>query len=417
MPLSEREANVCRLIEQRRAALLEDLRLHVGLPTGPGGRAGLDESRERFTARCRALGAEVEVVPGEPRPAWVGGPEALAAGSEAPPPTIVCRRLRDHAQPHAQSPAQPCAVLIAGHLDTVHDAAGAFRALSVEPGGARATGPGCVDMKGGLVIAMAALEALDEAGERCDWSFLLNSDEETGSFHSARAIHREGASGRYACGLALEPAMSNGGLVVSRGGSGQFMIEAHGRAAHVGRDFASGVSAVDTLARAVVSAHTLSRASEGVCVNVGPLWCPTPTNVVPALARGWGNVRFPSPEAGEALAAALGDLERGAPGDLPRVSVLRTLNRPAKPLTDATRALAERARRACEDLGQALPLGSTAGVCDGNSLQAAGLPTIDTLGVRGGGLHTPQEWIDLASLVERCQVLALMVMRCAADAQ
>jgi glutamate carboxypeptidase len=63
----------------------------------------------------------------------------------------------------------------------------------------------------------------------------------------------------------------------------------------------------------------------------------------------------------------------------------------------------------CESLGQSLPFASTAGVCDGNNLQAAGLATIDTLGVRGGGLHTPTEWIEIASLVERAQVLAMVM--------
>jgi glutamate carboxypeptidase len=58
-----------------------------------------------------------------------------------------------------------------------------------------------------------------------------------------------------------------------------------------------------------------------------------------------------------------------------------------------------------------MPLGKTGGVCDGNNFQAEGLPTIDTLGVRGGGLHTPQEWIDLPSLVERCQLLTLLISR------
>ena len=93
----------------------------------------------------------------------------------------------------------------------------------------------------------------------------------------------------------------------------------------------------------------------------------------------------------------------------------QSFNRPAKPLIPATQRLADLARAAAEDLGQKLPFGSPGGVCDGNNLQAAGLPTIDTLGVRGGALHTLQEWIDLSSLVERCQMLAVVVMRVCAS--
>jgi len=99
------------------------------------------------------------------------------------------------------------------------------------------------------------------------------------------------------------------------------------------------------------------------------------------------------------------------PDAMPSIRVDRTFNRPAKPLIPATQELAHSARTAAESLGQQLPFASTGGVCDGNILQAAGLPTIDTLGVRGGGLHTTDEWIDLSSLVERCQLLAVLIAR------
>src|SRR5262249_31187264 len=101
------------------------------------------------------------------------------------------------------------------------------------------------------------------------------------------------------------------------------------------------------------------------------------------------------------------------PDVMPGVRVATSFNRPAKPLTPATRSLAEFAQAVAADLGQPLPFGTTGGVCDGNNLQSAGLPTIDTLGVRGGGLHTVQEWIDLPSLVDRCQLLAVLMRRLA----
>ncbi|MAY74953.1 MAG: hypothetical protein CMJ31_09625 [Phycisphaerae bacterium] len=96
---------------------------------------------------------------------------------------------------------------------------------------------------------------------------------------------------------------------------------------------------------------------------------------------------------------------------MPAVSVFRSFNRPAKPETPEVRSLAMAARGVAEALGQELPFAKTGGVCDGNILQDAGLPTIDTLGVRGGGLHTPDEWIDLSSLVERSQLLAVLIYR------
>ena len=413
MGLSQREQAVCNDIAKRREALLADLRLHVETPTGGGGggveSAALRETRERFRTRLEALGARSSLVPGEARPDWLwsgGAGTGEAHDAPAPPPTLVCDRL---ASGGGHAGAAGSRLLIAGHLDTVHDPASPFRTLTIAPDGKTATGPGCVDMKGGLVIAMAALEALDAGGVRLAWTFLFNSDEETGSYHSERVLREQAR--RHDFALALEPAMAKGELAVSRGGSGQFMLEAFGKAAHVGRDFASGRSAVVALARAIDRAAALSDAATGTCVNIGPLQGGSATNVVPDHARGWGNVRFAGRAQAEALAKRIDALATDEADGLPRVVVHRSFNRPAKPLTEGTRTLAERARGAAEDLGQSLPFGTTAGVCDGNILQDEGLPTIDTLGVRGGGLHTPEEWIDLSSLVERAQLLAVLMMR------
>ncbi|MGH7133132.1 MAG: M20/M25/M40 family metallo-hydrolase [Phycisphaerales bacterium] len=409
--LSASEQHLARLIESRRQFLLDDLRLHVALPTGHNNTPALDESRERLTARCRALGATVELIPGDPRPEWL---QSADSGPTTIPPFAICRRLNSSSSPDS-------AILIAGHLDTVHDPRGPFRELTTAPDHKTALGPGCVDMKGGLVVAIAALEALAEAGIDVSWSFLLNSDEETGSFHSDRALRAEAARPDYLAAIALEPAMADGGLAIQRGGSGQFILEATGKAAHVGRDFASGRSAVDALAQGILHAHALSDVSRGVCVNISPLWCPNPANMVADRARAWGNARFPSAEAGSLLERALralptsvrppADAARAggwAPGEL---RVQTAFTRPAKPLTSQVQLLADAARAAAADLAQPLPFGKTAGVCDGNNLQDAGLPTLDTLGVRGGGLHTPQEWIELSSLVERCQLLAVFLSR------
>ncbi len=397
--LSAAEQRVCALVAARAGGLLADLRLHVGLPTGGRNAAALDETRERLTARLEALGAATELVPGERAPDWLYGRDLTAPM----PPTAVCGRLR------AGMPR----VLLAGHLDTVHDPGGDFRELLVSPGGKTATGPGCVDMKGGLVIAVAALECLEEAGIDCGWSFLLNSDEETGSYHSDGAL--AAAARGHDVGLAVEPALPGGKLAVERMGSGQFCVRAHGRSAHVGRDFGSGVSAVTALAERLVALAEVPDASRGLILSVGPLRGGNATNAVPDLAVAWGNVRYADQAGAEELSGRLEALATAGDG-LPRVEVLWDFNRPAKPMLPGTEKLALLARSAAESLGQSLPFARTGGVCDGNQLQAAGLPTIDTLGVRGGGLHTPAEWIDVSSLVERCQLLAVLLARIAGGA-
>jgi len=145
-------------------------------------------------------------------------------------------------------------------------------------------------------------------------------------------------------------------------------------------------------------------------VNIGSLQGGAATNAVPDLARAWGNVRYPSPEEGEALRRRL-ESRQTAENALPQLIVRCTFNRPAKPITPKVQRLAERACVAAEALGQRLPFAKTGGVCDGNILQDAGLPTIDTMGVRGGGLHTTGEWIEIPSLVERRQLLAVLLAR------
>jgi len=389
--LNANERRVCDLIASRHDALLEDLRLHVGTPTGGGNLKAIERSRELLTKRLEAIGATTTITPGDPKPAWLGPQIQIPSSS-------LSSRLK------AGMPS----VLIAGHLDTVHDPEGPFRELTIAPDGKTAKGPGCVDMKGGLVIAVAALEALAEAGVECSWSFFLNADEETGTYHSQRALRE--ASKKHDFGLAIEPALAGGELAIERVGSGQFLVEVHGKAAHVGRAFTEGISAVTKLGEILVKIGQMPEPERGMIANVGPISGGKAANAVPDNATAFGNVRFPDQAIADELGARLDALVTTGEA-LPKVSVYRSFNRPAKPEIPPTRALAERARGVAEDLGQTLPFAKTGGVCDGNIMQDEGLPTIDTLGVRGGGLHTPDEWIDLTSLVERSQLFAVLAMR------
>lgn len=401
MSLSLVETMVAEALAARRDAMLRDLRELVEIPTGPGGSAGLDATRRWFARRLAGLGATLDTTPGDARPAWLG-----ADAADPPPATLVAR---------SPGAAPGKRVLLAGHLDTVHPVSGEFRGLLVNGDAAR--GPGVVDMKGGLVLGLHVLEALVQLKAAPPWGFILNSDEETGSFASDATLRRVAQD--FDFGIALEPAMANGGLVTHRPGSGQFMIEVRGRAAHVGRDFASGISAVNALAASITQVAALADAHRGIIASIGPISGGHATNVVPDVARAWGNIRFPTPEIGAEVAAALSALaSRESPEHVlaqnrAHMTVHVVLNRPAKPLTQGTRALALIAQAAAADAGLQLPLGTTGGVCDGNNLQAAGLACIDTLGVMGGGLHTTDEWADLATMTKRATLLALTILRAA----
>ncbi|MCH6550436.1 MAG: M20/M25/M40 family metallo-hydrolase [Planctomycetes bacterium] len=400
MALTDTERRLCDLVKARSDLLLKQLAEHVAIPTGRNYTPGLDRYRDLLAERLSALGAVIKHMPGEPRPKWLETPGESSAGPSIPP-TLVAKHRVDSATPR---------ILIVGHLDTVHDPEDSFCELTVSSDGKIATGPGAVDMKGGVLIAVTALEMLAEAGVELNWTMLLNSDEETGSFHSEAAL-REAAS-EHDLGIVLEPALADGALVIERVGSGQFMVEVFGRAAHVGRNFAEGRSAVNELAAIVGRLAGASAPHRGEIVNVGPLRGGSVTNTVPDRAAGWGNVRYVDPAAGDRLAALIDGL--ATPDDaMPRVVVRRSWNRPVKPLTAAVRGLAESVRAAASDLGQPLSFASTGGVCDGNILQDAGLPTLDTLGVRGGNLHRDDEFIEIASLVDRCQLLAVLLARLA----
>lgn len=404
MPLTTDETRLCEWIAARQQAMVDELAAWVAIPTGRGFRPGLHRQRAKLAARLRALGATTSDAPCEPRPAWMLQDEEdqeashAEVGAEHP---AVDSLVATH-------PGEGPRILLCGHFDTVHDPHGPFRELR-DIGGGRASGPGAADMKGGLVAACTALEALKAAGVAPRWSFVLVPDEETGSFGSAATLRRLAAA--HDVGFVFEPAGGGDALITERMGAGQFRIDAFGRAAHVGRDYERGASAVRALCEKVLAAEALGAPGAGRIVNVGPLQGGAVTNAVPDHAAAWGNVRFASTQAEEALARGLDALACGGDAEIPRVRVQRVFNRPAKPCTPAVQRLAELARAASEDLGRPLPFGSTGGVCDGNTLQGAGLPVIDTLGVRGGNLHRDDEFIELASLAERAQLIALVLLR------
>lgn len=408
MPLTERESKLCELVALKRESLIEQLARHVAIPTGMNYAPGLEAYQELLLDRLAALGAEIELVQGDPRPEWLaypargtGGAGDDGAGGETIPAIVIARHNTGSDSPR---------VLLCGHLDTVHDPFGDFRELSIAEDGKTATGPGVVDMKGGLLVMITALEALHEAEVKLNWTVLLNSDEERGSFQSMATL-REVAT-TCDVGIVVEPALADGSLAIERMGSGQFRIEVTGQTAHVGREFERGVSAVTKLGELLVEIGKMADPEAGMLINVGPIAGGSVTNAVPDYAACWGNMRARDENAVTKLDAMLEALVT-ANDALPSVSILKQWNRPVKPLTDAVQKLADAARQAAQDLGRQLPFASTGGVCDGNVLQAAGLPTIDTLGVRGGNLHRTDEFVEIGSLVERSQLLAILLSRTA----
>jgi glutamate carboxypeptidase len=262
------------------------------------------------------------------------------------------------------------------------------------------------DAKGGVVVARAALEALEQfalAGD-CGWTLLLTPDEEIGSPASGDVWTTLAASHDF--GLLFEPALPSGALVGERKGSGSFTLVVRGRAAHAGRDFASGRNAVALASHLATLFDRLNGQHSGMTVNIGQLVGGTAVNVVPDRALVRLNVRVPDAASQHLFEAALSDaLAEADQQEGFSVTVFGGFHAPPKLLNHPQRELMNAIEHASGLLGHRVHWQASGGVCDGNRLAAAGLPNIDTLGPVGDGLHSPEEWVDVTSIPAKAQLV------------
>lgn len=309
-------------------------------------------------------------------------------------------------------PQAPLQVLLNGHYDTVFGPESPFQTCDQpKPGILR--GPGVADMKGGLVVMLTALAAFEQSPwrDRIGWELLLVPDEEIGSPGSNPHIRE--AAARNHLGLISEPSPVTGEFVRSRMGVGVFTAHVKGRAAHAGRDFAAGRNAIVGLASFLVPFAERANQIPGVVANVGRISGGGAINIVPDSARAIVNVRATTPEtaaAVDSLAAELLSLPRP---DGIEISWKGDFNRPPKPVTPASRVLLDFIQQSAASLDLTTSEKDTGGGSDGNIMQDVGLPVIDSLGVRGDGLHSHSEHLVEASLPERARLFYLVLARIA----
>lgn len=295
-------------------------------------------------------------------------------------------------------------ILVLGHMDTVYPL-GTIASMPFRVSGGRAHGPGTFDMKGGLVMALFAVDALrnSAAQMRKRIVFLWTSDEEIGSESSRQAIEREAR--RSDAVLVLEPSFGpEGKLKTARKGVGSAGIIVTGRSAHAGIDPEKGVNAVHELALQIVRLMKLEDPSRGISVQSTVVAGGTVSNVVPAEAR--AEVDFRSVRAADARRIertlhALRPVLRGA-----RLEVHGGFNRPPLERTPAVQKLFRHAQNIMCEAGLTLGEASTGGGSDGNLTAALGIPTLDGLGAVGDGAHSPREHIVIRKLPERAALLA-----------
>jgi glutamate carboxypeptidase len=292
-------------------------------------------------------------------------------------------------------------VLVVGHLDTVHPL-GALRELPWRRVDGLCYGPGILDMKGGIVIALAAITALGKAGVATPLpvTMLFNSDEEVGSPSTRSLIEEEARHHRYV--LIPEPARRSGAVVVGRHAVARYRLVTRGKPSHAGLRLNEGRSAIQEMAHQVIAVDRLSEPDCTFSTGVihGGQW----VNCVARQCEAELLSVSTSEAALERGRRALQDLRPTAPGT--DVEVVPGVVRPFWHANDKDRALFEKAARIAADLGIDLVGEASGGGSDGNFTGAMGIPTLDGLGPRGDALHTLEEHIVVESLAERGRLLA-----------
>lgn len=301
-------------------------------------------------------------------------------------------------------------LLFTGHMDTVFPADHAFQTCRWLDE-STLNGPGVADMKGGIAVLLAALQAVEAAGVSREFGYdvLINSDEEVGSLSSSTLI-AELAAGKVAA-LTYEPsALPDGTLAGARPGSGNFAITVRGRAAHAGRNPEEGRNAI--VAAADLAVRVKAAVRPGLAINPAKIDGGSGNNVVPDLAILRVNIRPKTLEDQQAATTLLHDLtfDIAMAHDV-TVEMHGGFARPPKPVDPAAARLFALVEQAGADLGLAITRKDSGGVCDGNNIAACGVPVIDTMGVRGGSIHSADEYMFVDSLAERARLSALSILR------
>jgi glutamate carboxypeptidase len=383
-------------------AMLAAVESWSAINTGTGNLAGLARQAALLAEAFAALPGTVELV--DPAPVRAIGADGSAFD-----------------QPHGQHlvvkvrPEAERRILLTGHMDTVFAPDHPFqtqRWIDAET----LNGPGVADMKGGIVVMLHALLAFERrpAAALMGYDVLINADEETGSRASA-ALIADLAAGKLAA-LTYEPAaLPDGTLAHARGGTGNYALTIRGRSAHAGRNPEEGRNAIVAAADLILGLKALERAD--LTINPARVDGGSANNVVPDLAVVRFNIRPKSEAAMEGFARDLAALTaRIAAAHEVVIDTHGGVTRPPKPVDARAQRLFDLVRACGAELGQAIAWQPSGGVCDGNNIAACGVPVVDTMGVRGGAIHSADEYLIVPSLAERAALSARVIERLAEGA-
>ena len=299
----------------------------------------------------------------------------------------------------------PGGILLMHHMDTVFPI-GTLERMPFHEKGDRILGPGVLDMKGGIVISLSAITALQAAGELTrPVTVLITSDEEIGSGTSQLLI--ETLARNAALALVMESGLVDGSLKTWRKGVGDFLIKVTGRAAHAGGAHQEGRNAIEELAHQVLAIQKMTDYEKGTTLNVGVIKGGSVSNVVPEEAYAEVDFRVLIPEEAGRIAEAMQKLKPVNPDC--KLEISGGLNRPPMPNDDLMKATFAKASKIASGLGQQIKAGGSGGGSDGNFVAPLGTPLLDGMGTYGEGLHSDREYIFSHSLPERAALTAALI--------
>jgi glutamate carboxypeptidase len=357
-------------------------------------KAAVDRVGAIVAEEARRLGGQVETLPNRET-----GDHVLAHFALPKEHRDDVSGAAGEVEAHSNKP-----ILLLCHMDTVFPL-GTIEKFPYREVGEKIMGPGTLDMKGGIVIALAAIEEAQQSGLRRPITLLCTSDEETGSRTSRQ--HIESLAKVAALVLVLEGGLVDGALKTWRKGVGEFRVRAKGRAAHSGGDHEKGRNAIEEMAHQVIAIQKLTDYSKQTTLNVGVIRGGTVSNVVPEEAVIQVDVRVMQPDEWERLEVEMNDLKPVLDGT--SIEISGGLNRPPMPFDDRMKATFEKAKVIAAQIGMELKAGGTGGASDANFVAPLGIPVLDGLGAVGEGYHSDREYIFAESLDERARLVATLL--------
>lgn len=380
-------SDLLSFFSERTPRMLEELRQMVLLESPSNSKDHVDHLGQHIAGICKDLGAEVTLYPREE-----AGDLLIAVWNQ-------------------DAPGKP--IMLLTHMDTVWPV-GTLQTMPIREEGGLLYGPGALDMKGGIVVALEAIRGLRERGElprRPIWIF-FNSDEETSSIYSRDLLCEKAKE----CGLVLvmEPAAEGEAFKTWRKGIGHYVVRAHGRASHAGQAPEKGINAVIEIAQQAMFLHRLNDYQNGTSVSVTMINGGMASNVIPPEASLEIDVRFLKATEAARVEAAMQNLSPIVPGA--SVAVEGCIDRGPMERNDLMIRLFRQAQAIAQSLGMDLREDGSGGASDGNFTAALGIPTLDGLGPGGIGLHAAHEQVQIGTLPRRTALLAKMLIDWKMDA-